>query len=386
MSNRIKELIECDRILMLTEFDRDKTITHSGTKGSARENILIRFLTRRLPARYGIGSGHVVNSKGKWSRQQDILIYDRLNSPLLEHLGSNQSVVPIESILCVIEVKSTLSLEEIRDMNSKANDVRSIARHTRHKYLSPLQPANPVGILFLGFAFESTVTTVSRVSDFLMNLPKTDSGMDAMCLLRDKNDAAGFFIIHSAFGIRLMPGSESVKGKTSLRAFLFEILTHLQSCASFNQAPDLSEYMGVVGLGEVRQLQLLVNKFFQGKASDEEIVRIIHLMGKVPTENAFLDENSVFMFEKKKYPDGTIDAELWMVKYPDGLVEPIRSKAAFEAAERKIQRSAPSKRDQHLLQSAVQWFRRMHQKDEKLVIKAEDPGALDELARQFENH
>lgn len=304
---------------------------------------------------------------------------------MLEHLGSNQSIVLIESILCVIEVKSTLSLEEIRDMNSKANDVRSIARHTRHKYLSPLQPASPVGILFLGFAFESKVT-VSMVSDFLMNLPKTDSGMDAMCLLRDKNTAAGFFIIHRAFGVRLMPGSESVKGKTSLRAFLFEILTHLQSCASFNQAPDLSEYMGVFGLGELRQLQLLFNKFRQGKASNAEIVRIIHLLGKVPTENAVLDENSVFMFEKKRYPDGTIDAELWTAKYPDGSVEPIRSKAAFEAAEREIQGSAPSERDQHLLQSAVQWFRQMQQRDEKLVIKAEDPAALDEWARQFKNH
>ena len=360
---------------MLAEFDRDKTIAHAGTKGSARENILIRFLTRRLPARYGIGSGHVFNSKGEWSRQQDILIYDRLNSPLLNHLGSNQSVVPIESILCVIEVKSTLSLEEIRDMNSKANDVRSIARHTRHKHLSPLRPANPVGILFLGFAFESKIT-VSTVSNFLMNFPKTDSGMDALCLLRDKNTAAGFFIIHQAFGIRLMPGSGSVKEKTALRAFLFEILMHLQGCASFNQCPDLSEYMGVFGLGELRRLQLLVNKFFQGKASDEEIVQIIHLMGKVPTENAFLDDNAVFMFEKKKYPDGTIDAEVWMAKYPDGTVEPIRSKSAFEAAERKIQGSDPSERDQHLLQFAVQWFRQMQQRDEKLIIKAEDPAAL----------
>jgi hypothetical protein len=60
-----------------------------------------------MPAHFGIGSGIVVSSSGQQSRQTDVIIYDgRPLPPVL--LAGDRGIFPIDSVLAVIEVKSTL--------------------------------------------------------------------------------------------------------------------------------------------------------------------------------------------------------------------------------------------------------------------------------------
>ena len=96
-----------------------RKISHPGILGEIRE-ILVRELFRPLlPPNIGVGTGKLVDYKDTLSRQTDIILFDRSLAPpmmLNEHLG----IFPIDSCLCVIEVKSTLTLAQLTQSHGHA--------------------------------------------------------------------------------------------------------------------------------------------------------------------------------------------------------------------------------------------------------------------------
>jgi hypothetical protein len=76
--------------------------------GDGRERALAAFLRQRLPERYGVARGEVIDHGGAQSGQTDILIYDASNTaPLLSEDG--QVLLAAEALLASIEVKSKLT-------------------------------------------------------------------------------------------------------------------------------------------------------------------------------------------------------------------------------------------------------------------------------------
>ena len=61
-------------------------VQHAGDRGENREAILKSFLEDHLPTRYGVVKGEVITKAGKHSPSMDLLIYDKVNCPLL-HVG-----------------------------------------------------------------------------------------------------------------------------------------------------------------------------------------------------------------------------------------------------------------------------------------------------------
>lgn len=110
---------------LLIEFESSKEINHSGSTGTYRENSLKKFLLNdKLPLKYGIGSGEIVNTKNSVSKQSDLIIYDRMEGiPFLYDVSTQ--IFPIECIYGVIEVKSKLSktklLEGLKSIKSVKN-------------------------------------------------------------------------------------------------------------------------------------------------------------------------------------------------------------------------------------------------------------------------
>lgn len=84
-------------------------IHHSGTVGTYRENLLQSVLRKHLPERYHVATGFIHGCR----RQIDVLIYDRIDYAPLFREG-DLVVVPSESVRAVIEVKTSLSREELR--------------------------------------------------------------------------------------------------------------------------------------------------------------------------------------------------------------------------------------------------------------------------------
>lgn len=99
-------------------------LKHAGQKGTAAETALIELLSAVLPRRIGLTEGVVVSSTGYVSPQQDIIIYDADNSPVLFNMGATKAI-PIEYVYAVIEVKSSLSSSDVRAFSNRNYELRS---------------------------------------------------------------------------------------------------------------------------------------------------------------------------------------------------------------------------------------------------------------------
>jgi len=98
---------------MLQSFEGwDTYVPHSGEQGGIRERRVQDFLEKYLPSRYGVASGHIIDWQGGVSLQEDIVIFDKLNCPILK-IDPYYQVFPCETVYATVEVKSTLNNEEI---------------------------------------------------------------------------------------------------------------------------------------------------------------------------------------------------------------------------------------------------------------------------------
>lgn len=150
----------------LTEdFRAAAEINHHGSRGSAREDILRSFLASRLPKRFAVGSGEVVVPERMTSSQEDLIVYDAMNSVPLTSSDSVQ-VYPVESVYGVIEVKSKLSKAELLDSLEKVRSVKALAPkdiiQLHHGALSSgmMRPA-PFGMIFAYSLADNSISTLS---------------------------------------------------------------------------------------------------------------------------------------------------------------------------------------------------------------------------------
>lgn len=94
-------------------FERATVKHHRGSRGMAREDALAGFLAAQLPKRFEVTTGEAIDAGERRSGQLDLVIYDRnLTAPLLEDPSGD--LLPAESLLAVIEVKSVLTADEFR--------------------------------------------------------------------------------------------------------------------------------------------------------------------------------------------------------------------------------------------------------------------------------
>lgn len=112
---------------MHADFKASAQVSHHGSKGTIRENILRKFLEEgRLPSKYGIGSGEIVGRIKDTSRQSDLIIYDKIDGVTLLY-DEHTQVYPIDCVYGIIEVKSGLSKSELIDALDKIAAFKSMA-------------------------------------------------------------------------------------------------------------------------------------------------------------------------------------------------------------------------------------------------------------------
>ncbi|HTX74667.1 MAG TPA: DUF6602 domain-containing protein [Terracidiphilus sp.] len=102
-------------------------IGHSTNLGEASQQVWIRIFDTYLPERYRARSATVMDSKGRFSEQIDIVIFDRqYSSTLFEFEGT--TVVPAEAVYAVFECKQIFSGEALTYAQAKAATVRRLER------------------------------------------------------------------------------------------------------------------------------------------------------------------------------------------------------------------------------------------------------------------
>lgn len=104
-----------------------KAIGHPGSKGDASEAVWIDLFNEYLPQRYKAIKGFVVDSKGNFSDQIDVIIFDRQYSPFI-FTFKDILVVPSESVYAVFEAKQSMTAENIQYANAKIESVKALDR------------------------------------------------------------------------------------------------------------------------------------------------------------------------------------------------------------------------------------------------------------------
>jgi hypothetical protein len=101
------------------------SIAHQGLKGRIREIFLEDLLLPLWPSFVGVGTVKIIDSENGQSPECDVVIYDRdVMPPLL--MGRREAIFPIESVLCCIEVKTTLNSTELSDATAKARKIKEL--------------------------------------------------------------------------------------------------------------------------------------------------------------------------------------------------------------------------------------------------------------------
>lgn len=106
-------------------------IAHEGERGAENEAALSRLLQSLVPARYGIGSGLLIDNADHYSHQTDIVIFDQSDEPSIL-AQTAQLLFPVESVLAAVEVKTTLRGDDLADCFKKASHLRSELVPARH--------------------------------------------------------------------------------------------------------------------------------------------------------------------------------------------------------------------------------------------------------------
>jgi Domain of unknown function (DUF6602) len=104
-----------------------KCLSHSVTKGDACEDEWLKLFQDYLPQRYEAAKAHVVDSKGTFSDQIDVVIFDRQYSPFIFKFGK-QKIIPAESVYAVFESKQTINATQVSYAKKKIASARRLHR------------------------------------------------------------------------------------------------------------------------------------------------------------------------------------------------------------------------------------------------------------------
>ncbi|MDX0457407.1 hypothetical protein GOC72_28820 [Sinorhizobium medicae] len=110
-----------------SELRTSRKLGHPTDIGDASEQVWNDVLNHYLPKRYEARKGFVVDSRGTFSQQIDVIIHDRQYSPFVFSFKGTD-VVPAESVYAVFEAKQELTADHVRYAMEKATSVRRLFR------------------------------------------------------------------------------------------------------------------------------------------------------------------------------------------------------------------------------------------------------------------
>lgn len=153
---------------------------HRGASGRSREDQVKAFLDRHLPAAFKVSRGFLVSADNVASSETDLVIADASWSTPLYGQTDNPYWL-IESICASIEVKSKLSLSEIRNCMNKCRRFKGLRRdwtNTRTSEIgkSLFAPGAIEDSLFIIWAFggPGTQTIIDNFSAAFEPIPNLD--------------------------------------------------------------------------------------------------------------------------------------------------------------------------------------------------------------------
>lgn len=130
----INKIFDEISVQMRSDIDAARAVlTHPGQKGASFEESFRKFLRSYLPSSLDISTGIIFDSQGSSSKQLDVIISDRLRTPIYYRSGDIR-VIPTECVYAVIEVKSYLDGKEL---DKAFENMVSVRRLNKIAYYRP---------------------------------------------------------------------------------------------------------------------------------------------------------------------------------------------------------------------------------------------------------
>ena len=107
-------------------------VPHSGEKGTLIEKQFRSQLIEILPEKVGVSHGFVMDSRGEISKQMDLILYDKLNTPRIFASDSTQ-VFPVEATYACGEIKTSLDSDKLKDSFEKCASYKNLCREAYFK-------------------------------------------------------------------------------------------------------------------------------------------------------------------------------------------------------------------------------------------------------------
>ena len=121
--------------------DMSIRIEHDLEDGKYREYLVKKIFGKIIPSKYSITNGFVIDSDNNISKEMDIIIYDRSYVP--PFFDETYTVVPIEAVIAVIQVKTTITAKTLKESIDNLNSIDHLNSKTGGKIIS----ATGVGII-----------------------------------------------------------------------------------------------------------------------------------------------------------------------------------------------------------------------------------------------
>lgn len=199
------------------------SFSHPGTKGDASEHVWLELFDKYLPKRYQASTAHVVDSKGAFSDQIDVVIYDRQYSPFIFNF-EGKVIIPAESVYAVFESKQSIDAGQITYAEEKVASVRGLYRtslpipHAGGVYPPKLLPHIIGGLLTFKSEWNPPLgEALLRALEF----SEPDGRLDLGCVAA-----------HGIFGCDTDGCYAVTPQEKPATAFLFELIARLQSSAT----------------------------------------------------------------------------------------------------------------------------------------------------------
>lgn len=230
-SNIIQSIIRNRANVLFERYNESRHIDHSGTKGDLREAYLMDFLEPLLPRRFSAATGFITDALGTCiSPQIDLIFFDEGRVVPIE-LARHYFIVPIESVIGVCEIKSSLNSKSFDQIVKQIEAIRSL-KLTSVVENRPLH-ASRNGIPTFIFSYDSDLSeealkkqfniypsliSICIASQFLL-LRRTDKGVD--CIRKQNaNDHWPLMVFVGVIEQLLNKPQEQMIGQSGLRSYL----------------------------------------------------------------------------------------------------------------------------------------------------------------------
>lgn len=212
-----------------------RKLGHPTEQGDASEQVWNDVLNHYLPKRYEARKGFVVDSRGAFSQQIDVIIHDRQYSPFVFSFKGTD-VVPAESVYAIFEAKQELTADYIRYAMDKTASVRRLQRTSlAAPTIDGLSRPKPLHHILGGVLSLSATWTPPLGGTLLGHLQRetVEGVLDLGCIA----DAGWFVRNDDAFELNAVD-------KAATR-FLFELIAQLQGIGTVPML-DIRAYAGMI--------------------------------------------------------------------------------------------------------------------------------------------